>query len=83
MKRSNREPYVIYVKHWFNLRVVIRFFSSNVVMGASHSMGSFCLCSYIQGEGNTAQVAVSGRIIDDALAIEFALYLDVSVVLHS
>lgn len=60
-----------------------RFLSSNVAMGASHLMCSFCLCSYVQGEGNTPQVAVSGRIVDDALAIELALYLDVSVELHS
>lgn len=49
-----------------------------------HPAGSdiFALRSDIQGEGHTAQVAVSGGIVDDALSIQLALYLDVSVVLH-
>lgn len=57
-------------------------FSCLIVMGASGS-DIFALRSDIQGEGHTAQVAVSGWIVNDALSIQFALYLDVSVVLHS
>lgn len=41
------------------------------------------LCPDVQGEGDAAQVAVSGRVVDDALPVEFALNLEVSVVLHS
>lgn len=41
------------------------------------------LRSDVEGEGHAAQVAVSGWIVDDALPVQFALYLDVSVVLQS
>ena len=41
------------------------------------------LRSDFQGEGHAAQVAVGGWIVDDALPVQFALYLDVSVVLQS
>lgn len=41
------------------------------------------LCSDVHGEGHAAQVAVGGRIVNDALPIQFALYLDVSVIVHS
>lgn len=49
-----------------------------------HPAGSdiFASCSDIQGEGHTAQVSVSRGVVDDALSIQLALYLDVSVVLH-
>lgn len=39
--------------------------------------------SNLQGEGHASQVAVSLRIVDDSLSVQFALHLDVSVVLHS
>lgn len=41
------------------------------------------LCAYVHGEGHAAQVAVSGRIINDALPVQFALHLEVSVVVNS
>lgn len=40
------------------------------------------LRSDVQGEGHTAQVAVSWWTINDALPVQFALHLEVSVVLH-
>lgn len=62
--------------------IVVHFPAS---LSQEHPAGSviFALRSDIQGEGHTAQVAVSGWIINDTLPVQFALYLDVSVVLHS
>lgn len=47
------------------------------------SCDTFALRSDLQGEGHAAQVAVSGRIVNDALSVQFALYLDVSALLHA
>ena len=41
------------------------------------------LRSDVQSEGDGAQVAVGRGVVDDALAVEFALYIDMSVVLHA
>lgn len=41
------------------------------------------LCPDVQGEGDAAQVAVGGGVVDDAVPVQLALNLEVSVVLHS
>lgn len=41
------------------------------------------LRSYVHGKGHAAQVAVSGWIINDALPVQFALHLEVSVIVNS
>lgn len=41
------------------------------------------LCADLQSEGDGPQVAVGRGVVDDALAVEFALYADVSVVMHA
>ena len=41
------------------------------------------LRSDVQSEGDGAQVAVGRGVVDDSLAVEFALYIDMSVVLHA
>lgn len=53
-------------------------------LSREHPAGSdiFASRSDIQGEGHAAQVAVGGRVVDDALSVQFALDLDVSVVLR-
>lgn len=48
----------------------------------SSPSASFALCPDVQREGHAAQVAVGGWIIDDALPVQFALNLEVRVVLH-
>lgn len=41
------------------------------------------LRSYVHGKGHAAKVAVSGWIINDALPVQFALHLEVSVIVNS
>lgn len=45
--------------------------------------GTQVLRSYIHGKGHAAQVAVSWRIINDALPVQFAMHLEVSVIVNS
>lgn len=66
--------------------IVKQIFCCHIVMlccvVVSVSSDGLALCSYHQREGHTAQVAVSGGVINDAFSVEFALYLKGSVVLH-
>lgn len=41
------------------------------------------LRSHVHGKGHAAQVAVSGGIINDALPVQFALHLEVSVIVNA
>lgn len=45
--------------------------------------GTQVLCSYVHGKGHAAQVAVSWRIVNDAFPVQFALYLEVNVIVNA
>lgn len=55
---------------------------STIRFSFSSSSPLRALCPHVQGEGDAAQVAVRGRVVDDALPVQLALDLEVSVVLH-
>lgn len=81
-KRRKRKLHILWKIH-FQHHFFLVYFPASSSQEPPAGSDIFALCSNVHGEGHAAQVAVSGRIVNDALPIQFALYLDVSVIVHS